>query len=215
MPLLLLDLDNTLVDRAAAFRAWASEFVGGLDAPAGEIDWLVEADRDGYEPRESFAADILERFELDGTSAAQLVDDLRRGMVERLTLDPAVPHALTAARKAGWVPVIVTNGSTIQQERKIRHTGLDRWVAAWVVSESAGVAKPAPRIFQLAAHAAGLPLGGAWMVGDHAAADIGGACAAGIESVWLHRGRTWAEPAYRPSAIAGGCAEAIDQVVTA
>ncbi len=121
MPLLLLDLDNTLVDRAAAFHAWGTELVDGLD----------------------------------GTSAAQLVDDLRRGMVERLTLDHAVPRALTAARDAGWVPVIVTNGSTIQQERKIRHTGLDRWAAAWVVSESAGPAKPDPQLFQLAADAAG------------------------------------------------------------
>jgi len=38
MPLLLLDLDNTLVDRAAAFARWAAGFaatIGGLAGRGG------------------------------------------------------------------------------------------------------------------------------------------------------------------------------------
>ncbi|WP_116952953.1 HAD family hydrolase [Jiangella endophytica] len=214
MPLLLLDLDNTLLDRAAAFRSWAEDFAGGLDGSDADVAWLIEADRDGYEPREAFARAILERFGLGGTAAIRLADDLHRGMVDRMTLDPEVPRALTQARDAGWVPVVVTNGTTEQQERKIRHTGLESSVAGWVVSESAGVAKPDRRIFDLAARSAGLPLLGAWMVGDSGPADIGGAHRAGIASVWLHRGRSWTETAFAPSAIADDCAGAIDHIVT-
>ena len=41
-------------------------------------------------------------------------------------------------------------------------------------------------------------LGGAWMVGDSPEADIGGAAAVGLPSVWLHRGRGWTDARYAP-----------------
>ena len=96
-------------------------------------------------------------------------------MVANLELDPQVPTALDRARAAGWTPVVVTNGTVRQQERKLRHTGLGGHVAGWVISEGAGVRKPDPRVFRLAAEEAGLPLAGAWVVGDSAEADIGAA----------------------------------------
>jgi FMN phosphatase YigB (HAD superfamily) len=67
-----------------------------------------------------------------------------------------------------------------QQERKLRHTGLDREVAGWVISEGAGLRKPDPEIFRFAAARAGQPLDGAWMIGDSAEADISGARDAGL-----------------------------------
>ena len=57
-------------------------------------------------------------------------------------------RALRRARAAGWAPFVVTNGTVAQQERKLRHTGLDREVAGWVVSEGAGLRKPDPAIFR-------------------------------------------------------------------
>ncbi|MGR0161979.1 hypothetical protein [Paenarthrobacter nitroguajacolicus] len=60
--LMLVDLDNTLVDRALAFNRWASIFVESLGRPASEASWLIAADRDGYEPRESLARATKERF---------------------------------------------------------------------------------------------------------------------------------------------------------
>jgi len=53
------------------------------------------------------------------------------------------------------------------------------------------------------------------MVGDTADADIAGAVAAGIDSVWLRRGRAWDQPAYAPTAEADSCARAIDLILAA
>ncbi|WP_129665981.1 HAD family hydrolase [Phytoactinopolyspora endophytica] len=214
MSLLLLDLDNTLVDRAAAFRRWAEGFTRTHMVPANEVDWLVDADRDGYEPRDALARSIQRRFRLNGSAVEQLVEDLRWGMVEQLILDAEVPRALCAARDAGWAPVVVTNGTVEQQERKIRRMGLNDYLAGWVISESAGMAKPDRRIFELAADFVGVPLGGAWMIGDSAHADIGGAHRVGIESIWLHRGRTWEEDEFAPSIVLDSCPAAIDHVCT-
>jgi putative hydrolase of the HAD superfamily len=84
---------------------------------------------------------------------------------------------------------VVTNGTVEQQDRKLRHTGLDRHVAGWVISEGAGVCKPDPAIFRIAAAQAGQSLHGAWMIGDSPEADMGGARNAGLPGVWLHRDR--------------------------
>ena len=92
----------------------------------------------------------------------------------------------------------MTNGPAEQQETRIRRTGLDRYVADWVISEEAGVSKPNPRIFALAAQRVRMRLTGAWVVGDSPEADIGGAAAMGLPSVWLHRGRRWMDTGSRP-----------------
>lgn len=45
--LVLLDLDNTLVDRRGAFTMWASDFVAGVDGDTTDLEWLITADQDG------------------------------------------------------------------------------------------------------------------------------------------------------------------------
>ena len=203
MPLLLLDLDNTLLDRARAFRTWGDLFLAQLGAPPEDIDWLLDVDADGLTDHWDVAEAVRERYRLR-VPAIDIVDSLDQGVVANTRLDPMVACALQIAGDAGWVPVVVSNGVTRRQEAKIRSTGLDRYLADWVISEEAGVSKPNPRIFAIAAHRARMRLAGAWMIGDSPEADIGGASALGLRSVWLHRGRRWTQPQYSPTYTADG-----------
>ena len=213
MPLLLLDLDNTLLDRAGAFRAWAEDFVAALGAAPSDVDWIVDVDADGLTDRWSVAEALQDRYRLRA-SALDLVDALRQGVLHNTRLDPLVACALRIAGDAGWVPVVISNGTTRQQEAKIRQTGLDRYLADWVISEEAGVSKPNPRIFGIAADRARMRLSGAWMIGDSPEADIGGASAVGLPSVWLHRGRRWSDPRYAPTHTADGPIAALAAVMS-
>ncbi|GIJ27700.1 hypothetical protein Vqi01_28620 [Micromonospora qiuiae] len=199
MPLLLLDLDNTLLDRAGPFRTWAERFLHSIGAPPDDVDWLLSIDADGLTDRWDVADAIRDRYRLRIPSI-DLVEELHDGVVEFTRLDPLVACALQIADDAGWTPVVVTNGAVRQQDTKIRRTGLDRYVADWVISEEAGVSKPNPRIFALAAQRARMPLRGAWVVGDGPEADIGGATAVGLPSIWLHRGRPWTDVRFAPTA---------------
>lgn len=221
MPLLLLDLDNTLIDRAAAFRRWAVSFTaecairnGAEPTPGADVKWLIDADRDGLEPRDRLAASIQQRFGLEDRQQREILAELRGGLVENIELDPEVPAALDRARAAGWIPVVVTNGTVAQQERKLRHTGLAEHVAGWVISEGAGIRKPDPLIFRLAADQTGQSLAGAWVIGDSAEADIGGARNAGLPSVWLHRNRAWPHPDFAPTLTKDTCPQAITAIMT-
>ena len=215
MRLLLVDLDNTLIDRAGAFGRWALEFAAAHGGGTADAQWLVAADRDGLEPRERLAAVVSERFRLGDRGEAAVLDELSGGLAGEMIPDPAVAGALRAARDAGWMPFVVTNGPVQQQERKLRRTGLDREVAGWVISEAAGLRKPDPEIFRLAAAQAGQSLTGAWMIGDSAEADIGGARAAGLPGVWLHRGRPWPLTGFRPDHVAGSFPLAVAIVLAA
>lgn len=214
MPLLLLDLDNTLVDRAGAFRTWGARFLAEISAPPYDIDWLVDADADGLTSRWDLADAIRDRYRLRN-SVIDLVEELHEGQIECTRLDPMVGAALRIAGDAGWVPVIVTNGETRQQEAKIRRTGLDRFVADWVVSQEVDCRKPNPRIFEIAAERARMRLRGAWLIGDSPEADIGGATTIGIPSVWIHRGRQWSERRFGPTRIAEGAIQAVAAVMAA
>ncbi|HUC60228.1 MAG TPA: HAD family hydrolase [Streptosporangiaceae bacterium] len=209
MPLLLVDLDDTLIDRSGAFARFAREFASSHGGSAGDARWLFEADRNGEEARDNLAAMMTERFGLDRLGAARVLAELRAGLVEQIVLDDLVALALREARAAGWVPFVVTNGDVDQQERKLRRTGLDREVAGWVISAGVGLRKPDPSIFRLAAARAGEPLDGAWMIGDSAQADIGGARNTGLASVWLHLGRSWPLTAFEPDHRAGDFPSAV------
>lgn len=158
---------------------------------------------------------IGKRFGLDSRAEAGVLTELRGGLVRQIVPDDAVTQALRDARAAGWVPFVVTNGTVQQQERKLRHTGLDREVAGWVISEGAGIRKPAPEIFRLAAAQADQSLDGAWMIGDSAEADISGAHDTGLPGVWLHRGRPWPLTSFRPSHTADSFPHAVGIVLAA
>ncbi|WFE52828.1 MULTISPECIES: HAD family hydrolase [unclassified Micromonospora] len=212
MPLLLLDLDNTLLDRAGPFRRWGERFLAGIGAPHTDIDWLVSIDADGLTDRWDLADAIRDRYELRIPSI-DLVEELHDGVVAQTRLDSLTACALRIADDAGWVPVVVCNGTVRVEDAKIRQTGLDRYVADWVISEEAGVSKPNPRIFALAAQRVRMPLRGAWVVGDSPEADIGGAAAVGLPSVWLHRGRTWSDVRFAPSHTVDGLIAAVATVL--
>ncbi|GIM96905.1 HAD family hydrolase [Paractinoplanes toevensis] len=214
MPLVLMALDDTLLDRSGAFRLWAKGFLDEIGAPQDDLDWLLSVDADGLTARWDLADLIRDRYRLNIPSI-DLLEELHEGPLAFERLDPMVGCALQIAADAGLVPVVVTNGQTDRQDSRIRRTGLDRYVADWVISEQAGVSKPNPRIFALAAQKVRMRLGGAWVVGDSPEADIGGAAAMGLPSVWLHRGREWVDNRFAPTRAVGNVIQGLSAIMAA
>jgi putative hydrolase of the HAD superfamily len=214
VPLVFLALDDTLLDRSGAFRLWAKGFLDDVSAPPDDLDWLLSVDADGLTSRWDLADAIRDRYRLRIPSI-DLLDELQQGPLAFEKLDPLVACALRIAGDAGWVPVVVTNGPQEQQDIRIRRTGLDRYIADWVISEQAGVSKPNPRIFALAAQRVRMRLGGAWVLGDSPEADIGGAAAMGLPSVWLHRGRQWVDGRFAPTQVVGNVIQGLSAIMAA
>lgn len=190
--LLLLDLDNTLVDRDRAFSQWAEQFVGQHGGGAAELEWLLEADAHGYAHRAVLAEGLLDRLDL-ATSRADLVQTLLLDHVPFVRCYDGVMERLRDLRAAGNTLVIVTNGTVEQQTRKVQLTGLDTVTDRVVISQAVGVKKPAPEIFGAATECFStddVP----WMIGDHADADVAGGRLAGLLTGWVGHGREWTRP---------------------
>jgi putative hydrolase of the HAD superfamily len=214
MPLLMCDLDDTLVERPPLFRAWAERFLAEQGQPPELVEWLVEQDRGGHRPRAELLAELGGRFGYD-VPLEGFVSQLDRQLGGSYRLTAGVRSALDQARGAGWAFAVVTNGPTRGQTTKVRSAGLDELADAVCVSEEVGARKPEPRIFQEAARRAGTTLAGAWMVGDNLDADIAGAQAVGIRSVWVKRESEWVtyESGAEPDLVAADFPDAVRQVL--
>lgn len=195
---ILLDLDNTLVDRDGAFYGWAEEFVASISGDHSDVDWLCERDNHGYRPRAEIAAGINDRFGYIRSTGA-LVSEMRDGVATRTQCYDGVLAELRRLKDTGAVLVIVTNGGVEQQKRKIVTSGLTPYVDAAIISEGVGAKKPDRRIFEEALR--GDPGETTpWMVGDHPVTDMAGARAAGLCTAWISHSSSWSE-AWTPDII--------------
>ena len=208
MPVLFCDLDDTLIERTAAFRSWITDFAQRHELERAWVDRIMLEDQRGFRSREELfdvAAEI--------TPTSVSIDDL---IAEFHDLYPfyfppiadEIRAELIKVRASGWRVVVLTNGAPAQ-ERKIRATGTDAFVDGWCISDVLGVRKPDPAIFLAGAALCGETLDGAWMIGDSPEADIGGAKAASIQSAWIRLGRRWPLDDFEPDMTVDSVAEAI------
>jgi putative hydrolase of the HAD superfamily len=216
MPLLMCDLDDTLVERPPLFRAWAEGFLEEQGHPAELVEWVIEQDRGGHRPRHEFLAALTERTGYD-VPLQDFLDEYNDRLGGSYRLTPGVRAALDDARRAGWSFAVVTNGPTSVQTHKIRSAGIDELADAICISEEVGHSKPHPAMFEQAAARAGTTLVGAWMIGDNLDADIAGAHGVGARSVWLKRDYDWLtyESGTEPDLVAADFPDAVRQVLEA
>lgn len=213
MALLLLDLDNTVADREAAFCHWLDVSLATWapgDPDARQV--CIALDEDGFRPRSEFFADLRSHFNLS-TPIEQLLTDYRRVTLEGFPpMDDNVKARLAAMRGAGWKIAVVTNGEAVVQEATAERVGVAPLLDACIISGAVGIRKPDPRIFALAADACEETLTDAWMIGD-GDVDVVGAIQAGVRMVWLARSRTWRRIDIAPRYVADSLADALDHVL--
>jgi len=124
--------------------------------------------------------------------AMEVFDEVRNDVV----VFPEVRPALEALRN-DYKLIAVTNGNSDLQK-----IGIDDLFHDVVSARAAGVAKPAPKIFDIAVRAGGARAHETLHVGDHPEIDVEGARAAGLRSVWVNRnGQPWPKEFAKPDGI--------------
>jgi phosphoserine phosphatase len=114
--LALFDLDDTLIDRRAAFNAWAEEFVAaqGLDDAALTFPVMADARHSG--PMDGFFTMVCRTFDL-AEPPSQLWLQYRRRMPELASCRAEDLDALRRLRRAGWRIGIATGWLTTSSIR--------------------------------------------------------------------------------------------------
>lgn len=197
-----LDLDDTLWDtppvirRAErALRDWLSanyprtvEQFAPADVMALRRDVMTEhADR--AHDLTFLRCEVIRRMgdragyaDIDVDAAFDVFDRHRNS----LDLFPDVLPALERLA-AAFTVVAVTNGNA-----RLEVIGIDGLFDGYVSARSAGAAKPAARIFDVAVETAGAVPAETLHVGDHPEYDVHGAREAGLRAAWVNRvAATW------------------------
>lgn len=183
---LLLDIDNTLVDRAAAYDAYAWRLLekAGLPGDAERHARLVAIDAGCYCPRPRWAKETEAALPELGWTYLQIWRDFETQVIE-LMPDPAAIREALAPLKGRVALVACTNGPPKLQNAKIDRGGLRDLLDDAVISGDLGVRKPAADMFLEAARRGGAEPDDAIMVGDNASHDIAGAQACGIRTAFV------------------------------
>jgi len=132
---------------------------------------------------------LLERFDRrDPDLVAELTRTHMDALVERVRILPHHVEALAALRDRGLRVAVCSNFShTGTAERVLAEAGLTPHLDSIVISETVGLRKPHSRIFEATLEALGTDPGETLHVGDNLEADVGGAAALGMPSVWITR----------------------------
>ncbi len=225
---ILFDLDDTLLDMySATHSAWrevCADAAPGLGGDAaslreairreGAIFWADEEAVAEYRVRPLDSRTHIVRLALlsEGLDEAHAGEIARRSLdafLERLAPFGDSIETLEALRARGYRLGMVTNGSSETQRQKIGRWKLAPYFDEIVIESEFGRGKPDPGVFAKALAGTGAAPHEAWMVGDNLYADIGGARAAGVHGVWIHRERLQFpdDPPARPHRRIGHLAE--------
>jgi putative hydrolase of the HAD superfamily len=211
---LLIDLDDTLTDRITTFDNWADGFMRRHRLPQSASTVLTRLDRRGLRPRPEFLAQVAAELDLVIDPETEL--EAYRAQTLSPPAMPGVRSRLSRIRQDGGAVIVLSNGVSDVQRRKLANADLLGVVDDVMISDATGVAKPAHAAFDLAIDRARqiVPTPGAvWMVGDSAENDIRGALACGLLAAWVNRtAATWhGDP--RPQVADGSTAVCLDRIL--
>ena len=190
----LMDIDDTIFDFMPGNRNAIALLMEELGLSSPTVF-------DEYQAINHACWEALERGEMD--QATLHVERFRRFLaIKKRNDDPEkvahrfaqllgqqvipLPHAIeTVKALCERVPVILlTNGITVIQKLRLDASPIKDWVAGVVISQEVGVAKPDPRIFEIALN--GIDPKDALMIGDGTGSDVLGANRAGVDMCWFN-----------------------------
>jgi HAD superfamily hydrolase (TIGR01509 family) len=174
LQVVLFDLDNTLVDRDAAFLAC----IQAQFSDAAVRAQLLKLDHSGRGDRTTL-------FSYWKKQSGNLMDQAQLGehIAKRIQPDQGLIQELQFHSKTLQLGLI-TNGSSSTQRQKIRAAHLNEVFSAdriWISAE-VGKAKPDPAIFLCACEVIGVAPANCLFVGDHEQDDLRGAMNAGLRA---------------------------------
>lgn len=200
----LFDLDDTLIDRSAAFVRYCQSLYANtpsMHETHSEIEavaLLVELDGRGLRDRTIFIKGALNIWSDIFPSVDEAVTSWWTTYPKFVELEDTTRQLIADIRASGRPVGIVTNGASETQRAKLKLTGLEGLVDGIVVSGEHDFRKPDAAMFEQALSLIGADAASTLFAGDNPDADILGAKSLGMQTAWMHLDREWPHPHNQP-----------------
>jgi len=185
----LFDLDDTLLDREASVVYFIEQQYERLRhlfdiVPRDEyVRRFIELDDHGSVTKDIVYRQIESEFGLDG-AWQELLADFKSHFDDYCLNLPGLEQMLDTLQAQNRRLGIITNGPSPFQEQKIEAMGIADYFSVILVSAAEGVRKPDAEIFRRAVTRLDVEPHEAIFVGDNPTADIAGAQAFGMQTIW-------------------------------
>ena len=124
----------------------------------------------------------------DVLAVAEAMAEIHMGILHRAVTVPPHHEAVLASLAVDYSLALCSNFSHARTAYKIlREAGFDRHLTTIAISEEVGIRKPRREIFDRVRDSFGFEAHEILHVGDKLRADVGGAAASGMRTVWLTR----------------------------
>ncbi|MBV7328276.1 HAD family hydrolase [Chloroflexi bacterium TSY] len=187
----LFDLDETLLDRTQSLTAFARQQYSKYQAlhkvaQSLYVSRFIELDANGHVWKDVVYQQLENEFEIVDLSWQILLQDYVETFQHSCIGFPGLEAMLDKLKKVDIRLGIITNGRSPFQENNIKALGIESYFQTILVSETEGIRKPDPEIFQRALRHLRVDPSGAVFVGDNPNADIAGAQRAGMRAIWRY-----------------------------
>jgi putative hydrolase of the HAD superfamily len=185
----LFDMDNTLFDFVAAMMRGMQAAVEVVGAGTGYelFSYYVRGKYhvEDHANLQDFMSDH-HVFKVDTYLAA--IQAFEAAKLTDLFPYPGIPEILEDLREAGYRLSVVTDAYSYAAEKRLKHTGLDRYFSALVAYDTTGYKKPHHAPFECALDLLGIAPHEAVYIGDSVRRDIEPAQALGMAAVYAAYG---------------------------
>ena len=203
---ILFDLDNTILDdEAVSIECWQqvcrsfAPFPGGLETDSllasieevrawywGDTERDQRGRLDPHAARREIVTIAFDRLGSSDSAPAHEIADAYTSLKEKSVKPfPGAIESLRYIQRSGTRLALLTNGTKEFQRAKIDRFSLETLFECIVIEGEFGTGKPDQRVFSHALDRLNTLPSDAWMVGDNLHADIAGAQALNIYSIWV------------------------------
>ncbi|EOR05499.1 HAD family hydrolase [Acinetobacter genomosp. 15BJ] len=187
----IFDLDQTLLDRTTSlirFLTWQVNFFQLISANDREpfIQRFLELDDNGKVWKDRVYENLIQEFSIQGYSKEILLASYIHDFNKFSCCFEHVENTIIQLKQQDYLIGLISNGRTPFQEHNFYALGLTEFFSSIIVSEAVGLRKPDPAIFLLSCQQLSVHPQDCVFVGDNEQADIQGAKAVGMKTIFFH-----------------------------
>lgn len=187
----IFDLDQTLLDRTTSlinFLTWQTNYFRLVPNQIKQqfIQRFLDMDDNGKVWKDVVYENLTQEFMIKHISKEQLLESYINDFNKFSCCFRNVEETILDLKQKGYLIGLVSNGKTPFQEHNFYALGLTEFFSSIIVSEAVGLRKPDPTIFLLSCKQLGVHPQDCIFVGDNELADIQGAKAVGMKTIFFH-----------------------------